>query len=115
MTKINRGIPLAATALVSVGLLVLAGGCSEMPCHHGMTGHSDAPTAKTADGKPLTFANDRCPIMGNAIAPAKVPASLVRDYNGQKIAFCCGGCPGAWDLLPASQKDAKLKAVSISH
>lgn len=115
MTRIIGGIVGAAAALVSVGLLALAAGCSDMPCHHGMMGHSDAPAAKTAEGKPLTFVNDRCPIMGNPIDPAKVPASLVRDYNGQKVAFCCGGCPGAWDMLPASQKEAKLKALSGSH
>jgi hypothetical protein len=111
VTKLNNRIA-AVTVLVSAGLLILAVGCGDMSnCHKGMMGHSDAPAATAADGKPLTFVNTRCPIMGNPIDPAKVPASLVRDYKGEKVAFCCGGCPGMWDMLPASQKDAKLKAV----
>ncbi|MCY2929079.1 MAG: hypothetical protein NTV86_06215 [Planctomycetota bacterium] len=87
-----------------------ATGCDMGTCPH-MGGHSSDAPAATPDGKPLTFANARCPIMGNPIDPAKVPASLIRDYKGEKVAFCCGGCPGAWDMLPASQKDAKLAAV----
>lgn len=65
------------------------------------------PAARSA-GK---FANARCPIMGSRIDPAKVPNSLTREYKGQKIAFCCGGCPGAWDRLSDEKKQAKLKAA----
>ena len=54
------------------------------------------------------FANTRCPIMGSPINPDKVPNSLVRDYKGQKIAFCCGGCPASWDKLADAEKNAKL-------
>jgi hypothetical protein len=50
--------------------------------------------------------------MGSAIDPAKVPDSLTRDYKGQKVGFCCGACPPAWDKLTPEQKDAKLKAVT---
>lgn len=52
--------------------------------------------------------------MGNAIDPNKVPDSLTREYNGQKVGFCCGGCPGRWDKLTPEQKDAKLKAAMDS-
>ena len=58
--------------------------------------------------KPV-FANTTCPIMGSRINPAKVTADLVRDYQGQKVAFCCAGCPSAWDKLSARQKQAKLQ------
>ncbi|MDD5134802.1 MAG: hypothetical protein PHP01_05270 [Phycisphaerae bacterium] len=57
------------------------------------------------------FANIRCPIMGSPINPDKVAENLIRDYNGEKIAFCCGGCPGQWDKLTDSEKDAKLAKV----
>lgn len=56
--------------------------------------------------------NARCPIMGGAIDSAKVPASLTREYNGQKVGFCCGGCPAQWDKLTTAEKDAKLKKAS---
>lgn len=54
------------------------------------------------------FANDRCPIMGSTINPDKVSKDLIRDYKGQKVAFCCQGCPAQWDKLSDSQKAAKL-------
>lgn len=54
------------------------------------------------------FVNSRCPIMGSPINRDRVDPSLTRDYNGQKIAFCCGGCPSAWDKLTDTQKQAKL-------
>jgi hypothetical protein len=57
------------------------------------------------------FANDRCPLMGAPINPDKVGKNLIRDYKGQKVAFCCGGCPAAWDKLTDAEKDAKLAKV----
>ena len=54
------------------------------------------------------FANVTCPIMGTPINPDKVTKNLTREYKGQKVAFCCGGCPIAWDKLSDAEKDAKL-------
>jgi len=55
------------------------------------------------------FANTVCPIMGSPINPDKVPANLVREYKGEKVAFCCAGCPAAWDQLSDAEKTTKLK------
>jgi len=55
------------------------------------------------------FANTRCPIMGGAIDPANVTPELTREYKGQKVAFCCGGCPSQWDKLSDQEKDARLR------
>jgi len=57
------------------------------------------------------FANNRCPIMNSPIKTEKVTKNLIRDYKGQKIAFCCAGCPAAWDKLSNVQKQAKLAKV----
>jgi hypothetical protein len=57
------------------------------------------------------FVNNRCPIMGSPINPEKVASNLIRDYKGQKVAFCCAGCPSMWDKLPNAQKQAKLAKV----
>jgi len=57
------------------------------------------------------FANNRCPIMNSPIKTEKVAKSLIRDYKGQKIAFCCAGCPAAWDKLSEARKQAKLAKV----
>lgn len=57
------------------------------------------------------FTNNRCPIMGSPINPEKVTKNLIRDYKGQKIAFCCAECPSTWDKLIDVQKHAKLPKV----
>ncbi len=54
------------------------------------------------------FANNLCPIMGSPINPEKVTKNLIRDYKGQKVAFCCAGCPATWDKLTDAQKQGKL-------
>ena len=81
----------------------MSGGAS---CHMGAASASDTP------GVGVAVVNTKCPIMGNTINPAKVPASLTRDYKDQKVGFCCGMCPGQWDKMTDAQKDAKLKATS---
>lgn len=57
------------------------------------------------------FVNAKCPIMGSPINPDKVAKNLIREYKGQEIAFCCGGCPASWDKLSNAAKDAKLLKV----
>jgi len=57
------------------------------------------------------FANIKCPIMRSPINPDKVGKNLIRAYKGQKIAFCCGGCPASWDKLSDADKHAKLLKV----
>ena len=85
-------------------LVVLAVGCEEKPKKVAST---PTPTAAPA------FANANCPIMTkNAINPAKVPATLTRTHKGKKVAFCCAGCPKAWDKLTDAEKDAKLAKVA---
>jgi len=59
------------------------------------------------------IANIKCPIMGAPIDPSKVTESLTREYKGQNVAFCCGGCPSTWDKLSDEQKEAKLAKVKI--
>ncbi len=60
------------------------------------------------------FANSlRCPIMGSPIEINMVDESLTRDYNGRKVAFCCAGCPSAWDQLSDPQKLAKVPGVKF--
>ena len=59
-----------------------------------------------------SFVNDRCPILGTPIDSAKVPAALIRVHEGHKVAFCCTGCPQAWDRLGNPEKTAKLAVVT---
>ncbi len=75
-------------------------------CDGCKTKAAAAPTeAKSA------FVNTKCPIMGSKIDASKVTAELTREFNGQKVAFCCGGCLPAWDKLTDAQKQTKLDAA----
>jgi hypothetical protein len=62
---------------------------------------------------PSPFVNDRCPILGTAIDPTKVPANLTRLYGSRTVAFCCAGCPQKWDQLANSEKTAKLASGMV--
>jgi hypothetical protein len=60
------------------------------------------------------FANSlSCPIMGSPIDINMVDESLTRDYAGRKVAFCCAGCPSAWDKLSDPQKQARVPGVKL--
>ena len=92
-------------SLVAIVLVASAFGALTVGC-------KDDKAPQTPAAGATVFANTNCPIMGTAINPAKVPASLIREYKGQKVAFCCASCPPAWDALTDEQKDAKLAAAS---
>lgn len=91
---------LAAPVVLAVAFAL--GGCS----------NSDATPDRTSTAPAKSpYVNTRCPIMDSPIEPAKVKPSLVREYKGQKVAFCCAGCPATWDKLSDSEKQAKLDAA----
>jgi hypothetical protein len=58
-------------------------------------------------------ANKKCPIMGGKVKTDAVPANLYRMHQGKGVAFCCAGCPAAWDKLSADNKSKKLQAVGV--
>lgn len=62
---------------------------------------------KTVSSK-IAVVNATCPITGGALRSDDVAEKLTRDYKGQKIGFCCDGCPDAWDKLTDAEKDASL-------
>ena len=95
-------LPLAAVSLAL--LAALAVGCDKD------RSSADRTSDQTAAASELV--NVRCPIMGSALDLPNVPDNLTREYKGEKVAFCCGGCPSAWDALTDEQKDAKLAGVS---
>jgi len=97
------GLALAAVA-ASPALAACCGGCPTV----GPKGADGPTTAPADDGKVV---NARCPIMGGKLDQDKVPATLTRTFNGQKVGFCCGGCPAKWDKLSDEEKAAKLKAA----
>jgi hypothetical protein len=76
------------------------------------TAPASVATTGTAPAKAVVkVVNTKCPIMGGAVDPNKLSDALIRDFNGQKIGFCCGGCPGQWDKLSDADRQAKFTAV----
>jgi len=103
---------IAGLAVLSLAVVALATApvqaCGSCGCGKDVKAPANPPTTQPADGKVV---NARCPIMGSKLDREKVPASLTRTYKGQKVGFCCGGCPKKWDALTDEQRDAKLKAA----
>ena len=78
-------------------------------CKEGECKDDDRKKCKKAECTKVV--NAKCPIMGGAVDPAKVPAKRTRTHKGQEVGFCCGGCLPKWDDLSVEDKDAKLAAV----
>ncbi len=82
---------------VALGLSLLAhAGCSET---------SVDVTSSIAAAE---IVNSTCPIMGNAVEARDLDPSLVKEWNGKKVGFCCPPCLEEWDELTDSEKAAKL-------
>ncbi len=92
---------LTATALLISGMT----GCQQ----EEPTETSDTP-AETANAN---YVNTYCPIMQQNKISGDVPDSLVTEFKGRKVAFCCAGCPAAWDELSEQEKIAKLQDVGV--
>ncbi len=116
---------LVLLAVVGVGLFMFAGCSKDEPAaassadndaghaesHDDHAGHDhDAEGAHAAHAETAQFANAKCPIMGSVINPEKVTADLIKEFKGQKVAFCCAGCPDKWDALSDEDKATKLLA-----
>ncbi len=103
------------TAVIAALATVLVGGLSYQTVvaqhEHGSATSTPATSTAPSTAPAAKVVNTKCPIMGGKVNPAKVPDVLIREYKGQKIGFCCGGCPPAWDKLSDQDKDAKLSAV----
>jgi len=73
-----------------------------------LTGCHKKMATKEAQTIPAGIVNKTCPMMDSKLDPAKVPEELTRVFQGQKVGFCCAGCPVAWDKLTNEQKQAAL-------
>ncbi len=94
---------------VTTGLLACAVALAFIGCEKESP-KSKAPQQQSAvTGE---FLNSLCPIMGSKIDPAKVPPDLVRRFKGKKVAFCCAGCPVAWDKLSHEERRAARAATA---
>lgn len=97
---------LGTAAACCLLLVILVVGCEK-------EAEKPAPAAAGREQAATEFVNIRCPIMGTRMDLSKVPDNLTRMHKGQKVAFCCAGCPTAWDKLSDAEKDTKL--VKVLH
>lgn len=106
----------ALTALLEKAAAAVKAGNEKEALAHLQTAQSMLEMVKVAVGKTVkpAFVNTKCPMMGGTIQPEKVTPALTREFNGQKVAFCCGGCPDMWDNLSDAQKQAKLSTVKAA-
>lgn len=91
-------------------LLLPAYGCGESADPASVV----APAAAAATAA-LQVVNAKCPIMGGDINAADLTAELVREWNGQKVGFCCPPCLEEWDELSDEQKAERLKNPPKGH
>jgi hypothetical protein len=101
---------LAVAALLNIGCRSSANQAGAATASSATTASSAATATKPAAAS-AKVVNTICPIEGGAVDPNKVPDSLTREFKGQKVGFCCAGCPAKWDALSDAEKEAKLKAV----
>jgi hypothetical protein len=93
--------------VVVAGVLALAGGIN------GCKKEAEE-SVKIAAPSPPVVVNATCPMMGTVIDPANVPDSLIREFEGKKVGFCCAGCPAAWDKLEGEAKRQKLALAKLA-
>ena len=103
--RIAKLLSVAFIVVVAGGLI----GCNKPaePERDPGSGPTTQPAAKVAT------VNDKCPMMGGKVIKAGVSPALVRDFNGQKVGFCCAGCLAPWDKLTEIEKAEKLAVVMV--
>ncbi len=97
------------SACLLLTMAAIASGCSES------TDSTPVATAAAAATAALQVVNTKCPIMGGDINTAELTAELVKDWNGQKVGFCCPPCLEEWDELSDEQKAERLKNPPKGH
>jgi hypothetical protein len=78
-------------------------------------GCSDAPVEVTSSLAAAEIVNTKCPIMGHDIDAADIDPSLLKDWNGKKVAFCCPPCLEEWDELTEAEKAEKIAHPPGDH
>ena len=78
-------------------------------CAGAALGAGAAPrTSAAKSAKPALKTLNYCPISGERLPAKRIGATT---YKGNKIGFCCPGCPEEFAALSAKEKDAKIARV----
>ncbi|MCA9283945.1 MAG: hypothetical protein KDA22_01930 [Phycisphaerales bacterium] len=55
----------------------------------------------------ITTVNEYCVV----VQEDPVNPEIVREWNGQRVGFCCNGCIPRWDKMTDAQKQAALDSA----
>ena len=107
-----RACRLVLTAMAAGGSL----GCAASHAPTGDGGRVAADPGRQADGAPrLKVVNAYCPVAGthpvDESGNKMTTADLTREWNGQRVGFCCDGCPPFWDEMTDAERREKLDAA----
>ena len=91
------------TLVSALAAVVALGAC------HGntKTAAEDQSMCKAVKPGTVTSVNYYCVVM----LEDPVDPSVMRDYKGQTVGFCCPGCLKKWDAMTDAQKDAAIKVA----
>ena len=92
---------LSSVAVAALTAVLFVAGCSSEE-------QAETPTTPV---ETVQVVNSICPMMGSLMDPTNVAVTLTRDFQGQKVGFCCGQCVPAWDKLADDKKAEKLQAL----
>ncbi len=101
-----RFISFCASIALAMCLPALVGCGSNTEVTAPVTPEASA-EALSPEVTPVSFANDKCPIMGG-----KPKAELTADWDGKTIGFCCEGCPEKWAKLSEQERTEKFAAAA---
>jgi hypothetical protein len=78
-------------------------------------GCSDSAVDTVTNAATSGIVNTHCPIMGAEFDPTDLDPSLVKEWNGKKVGFCCPPCLEEWDELTDVEKAEKLAHPGEDH
>ena len=104
------------SAAVGLGVALLLSGCKTTD--HGEdekdpTGMTEEDGSEHSDGEHdgaepemASTVNDMCPLMGQP-----VKASIVAEFQGKNIGFCCNNCLKVWEDMSDDEKAEKVAGL----
>ncbi len=104
MKTTNYSIIRFASLLASMAVLTLG----LAACANSKTATADSTnTTKAAANASMGVVNARCPMRPDC----ETPPTVVNEWNGKQVGFCCKGCIASWNKLDDATKAERLSKV----
>ncbi len=75
------------------------------------TGGTSLAAADAAPGDAYTLAT--CPVSGKLLGSSA--DTIVKNYDGREVRFCCGGCPAKFEANPAMYTEKMDAALAMQQ